>query len=134
MEAFLRRTAIKWTYLLVLIAGLGWFGNWLAAGYLYPQGEGIVIGEPAVVAAEFAATVRSIQVQQGQMVAQGDKVAQITSQAMAESRARLTDESVQRSVKLAEIKIRSEIVNATLGSAETRERVSSEGQDRLNTL
>lgn len=134
METFVRRTAIKWAYLLALLAGLAWFGNWLAAGYIYPQGDGIVIGEPAVVAAEFTATVKSIQVQLGQEVAKGDRVAQITSQSMAESHARLIAESVQRSAKLAEMKIRNEIVNATLSSAETRERVASEGQDRLNTL
>lgn len=134
MEAFVRRATIKWAYLLALMAGLGWFGNWLAAGYVYPQGEGMVIGEPAVVAAEFTATIKSIQVQQGREVAQGDRVAQITSQSVAESRARLTTEAVQRSAKLAEMQIRNEIVNATLSSAETRERVASEGQDRLNTL
>ena len=134
MEAFVRRAAIKWTYLLALIAGLLWFGNWLVAGYIYPQGEGLVIGEPAVVAAEFTATVQSIQVQQGQKVARGDRVAQITSQSMAESRARLTAESAQRSAKLAEMKIRNGIVDATLSSAENRERVASEGQDRLKTL
>ena len=134
MEAFVRRAAIKWTYLLALIAGLGWCVNWLAAGYIYPDGDGIVIGEPAVVAAEFTATVKSMQVQQGQQVTQGDRVAQITSQSMAESRARLIAESVTRSAKLAEMKIRNEIVNATLSSAIFRERVASEGQNRLNTL
>jgi multidrug resistance efflux pump len=134
METFVRRAAIKWAYLLALIGGLGWLGNWLAAGYLYPQGEGIVIGEPAVVAAEFTATVKSIPVEAGQAVAQGDVVAKITSQSVAESRARLTAEAVQRSAKLAEMRIRNEIVNATLESAETREHVASEGQDRINTL
>jgi len=134
MEAFVRRAAIKWTYLLALIAGLVWLGNWLAAGYVYSEGEGIVTGEPAVVAAEFTGTVRSIQVQQGEKVLEGDRVAQITSQSMAESRARLTAESVQRSAKLAEMYIRTEIVNATLSSAETRERVASEGQAHLNLL
>jgi len=134
METFVRRAAIKWTYLLALFAVLGWLGNWFAAGYLYPHGEGMVIGEPAAVAAEFGATIRDIPVQQGQAVSQGEVVVHITSQFMAESRARLTAEAVQRSAKLAEMRIRKEIIDATLSSAETRERVSSEGRDRLDTL
>jgi biotin carboxyl carrier protein len=53
---------------------------------------------------------------------------------MAESRAKLTAEAVQRSTKLAEMQVRSEIINATLGSAETREEASSQGQTQLDTI
>ena len=66
-----------------------------------------MIGDPAVVAAEFNATIREILVKEGQAVSKGEVVAHITSQNMAESRARLISESVQRSAKLAEMQIRS---------------------------
>ena len=131
METLMRRGAIKWTYLTVLVAFLGWFASWLSSGYLFPRGEGMVIGAPAVVAAEFNATIQKIFVQQGQAVSQGEVVAHITSQYMAESRAKLTAEAVQRSAKLAEMRIRKEVIKATLAPAETRERVASEGQARL---
>jgi membrane fusion protein (multidrug efflux system) len=134
METFMRRAAIKWTYLLVLLAFLAWMANSFAGVYFYPRGEGMVIGDPAVVAAEFNATIREILVKEGQAVSKGDVVAHITSQNMAESRARLTSESVQRSAKLAEMQIRSEVINATLGSAEVREEAAFEGKGRLDTL
>ena len=134
METFMRRAAIKWTYLLVLLAFLAWMANSFAGGYFYPRGEGIVIGDPAVVAAEFNATIREILVKEGQAVSKGEVVAHITSQNMAESRARLISESVQRSAKLAEMQIRSEVVNATLGSAEAREEAASDGKAKLDTL
>ena len=102
--------------------------------YIYARGEGMVIGEPALVAAEFNATIREVLAKQGQVVSKGEVVLHITSQYMAESQARLTSESVQRSAKLAEMQIRSEIINATLASAETREEAASEGKARLDTL
>jgi HlyD family secretion protein len=130
----MRRAAIRWTYLLGLLSFLAWLGNSFAGGYIYPRGEGMVIGEPAVVAAEFTATIREVLAKEGQVVSKGEVVLNITSQYMAESRARLTAESVQRSAKLAEMQIRNEIINATLASAETREEAASQGQDRLDSL
>jgi multidrug resistance efflux pump len=130
----MRRAAIKWIYLLALLSFLAWLGNSFAGGYIYPRGEGMVIGEPAVVAAEFNATIREVLVKEGQVVSKGEVVVRITSQYMAESRARLTSESVQRSAKLAEMQIRSEVIDATLGSAEVREEAASEGKARLDTL
>jgi multidrug resistance efflux pump len=134
METFVRRAAIKWTYLLGLLSFLAWLGNSFAGGYIYPRGEGMVIGEPAVVAAEFNATIREVLVKEGQVVSKADVVLHITSQYMAESRARLTAESAQRYAKLAELQVRSEVINATLGSAETREQAASQGQGQLDTL
>jgi multidrug resistance efflux pump len=130
----MRRAAIKWTYLLGLLAFLGWLGNFFAGGYVYPSGEGMVIGVPAVVAAEFNATIREVLVKEGQELSKDEVVLRITSQQMAESRAKLTAESVQRSAKVAEMQIRSEVINATLGSAETREEASSQGQTQLDTI
>jgi multidrug resistance efflux pump len=127
----MRRAAIKWIYLLGLLSFLAWLGNSFAGGYIYVRGEGMVIGEPALVAAEFNATIREVLAKQGQVVSKGEVVLHITSQYMAESQARLTSESVQRSAKLAEMQIRSEIINATLASAETREEAASEGKARL---
>src|ERR1700730_18705697 len=72
METFMRRAAIKRTYLLVLLAFLAWMANSFAGGYFYPRGEGIVIGDPAVVAAEFNATIREILVKEGQAVSKGE--------------------------------------------------------------
>jgi multidrug resistance efflux pump len=130
----MRRAAIKSIYLLGLLSFLAWLGNSFAGGYIYARGEGMVIGEPALVAAEFNATIREVLAKQGQVVSKGEVVLHITSQYMAESQARLTSESVQRSAKLAEMQIRSEIINATLASAETREEAASEGKARLDTL
>jgi multidrug resistance efflux pump len=134
MEVIVRRAAIKYFYLVALVVFLAWVGNFFAGGYVYPRGEGMVIGEPGVVAAEFNATIREVLVKEGQAVSKDQVVVLATSQYMAESRARLTAEAVQRSAKLAEMRTRSEIITATLASAETQENVSAETQTQLDLI
>src|SRR6516162_5110304 len=94
----MRRAATRLIYFAVLIAFAVYLGNTLLGGYFYPRGEGLVIGEPAVVAAEFIATVTAVPVRDGQ-----------------------------------EVK-RREVVDAVLVSAETRERVATDGLAQLDTI
>jgi multidrug resistance efflux pump len=97
-------------------------------------GEGLVIGEPAVVAAEFIATVTGVSVKDGQEVKRGEIVSHISSQYMSETRAKLTSDYAARASRLAEVKARREIVDAVLVSAETRERVAADGLAQLDTI
>jgi HlyD family secretion protein len=96
--------------------------------------EGLVVGQPATVAAEYTATVREVFVKEGQEINKGDVVAQISSQAIVESRARLTSDYALRVSKLAALKARGEVVEATLTSAEARERSAVEGKAQLDTI
>src|SRR5262249_12676543 len=98
------------------------------------RGEGLVIGEPAVVAAEFIATVTDVPVKDGQEVKRGEIVSHISSQYMSETRAKLTSDFAARASRLAEVKARREIVDAVLASAETRERVAANGLAQLDTI
>jgi multidrug efflux pump subunit AcrA (membrane-fusion protein) len=88
----------------------------------------------AVVAAEFNMTVRDVLVKEGEKVAEGTVVANTTSQQVADTRARLTSDAVIRAGRLADMRIRSEVVNATVGKAEHRESVAIEGQNQLNQI
>src|SRR5262249_60414042 len=86
------------------------------------RGEGLVIGEPAVVAAEFIATVTDLSVKDGQGVKRGEIVSHISSQDMSETRAKLTSDYAARASRLPEVKGRREIGDAGLVSGETPER------------
>ena len=125
---------IKWTYLLALVAFSAWMVDTFFGGNFYLRGEGLVIGQPAVVAAEFNMTVRDVLVKEGEKVAEGTVVANTTSQQVADTRARLTSDAVIRAGRLADMRIRSEVVNATVGKAEHRELVAIEGQNQLNQI
>ena len=130
----MKRVAIKWTYLLALVAFGAWMVDVFFGGNVYLRGEGLVIGEPAVVAAEFSITVRDILIKEGERVARGTIVANATSQQVADTRARLTSDAVVRATRLAEMRIRSEVVNATVATAEHRETVAIEGKNQLNQI
>ena len=130
----MRRAATRLIYFAVLIAFAVYLGNTLLGGYFYPRGEGLVIGEPAVVAAEFIATVTAVPVGDGQEVKRGEIVSHISSQYMSENRARLASDYAARTSRLAEVRARREVVDAVLVSAETRERVATDGLAQLDTI
>ncbi len=99
----MRRQIVKWSYLTVLVVGIVYLLNTFAAGYVLIRAEGLVAGQPATVAAEYTATVREVFVKEGQQINKGDVVAQISSQAIVESRARLASDYALRVSKLAEL-------------------------------
>lgn len=73
-------------------------------------------------------------VKEGERVARGTVVANTTSQQVADTRARLTSDAGVRATRLAEMRIRSEVVNATVATAEQRETVAIEGKNQLNQI
>jgi multidrug efflux pump subunit AcrA (membrane-fusion protein) len=128
----MKRAAIKWTYLLALIGFAVWVFDVFFGANVYLRGAGLVLGQPAVVAAEYNVTVQNLFVKEGERVAEGQVVAQISSQQVAEARARLSSEAALRAARLVEIDVRREVVNATLALAENREAVAIEGKNQLN--
>ena len=103
-------------------------------GNIYLRGEGLAVGQPAVVATQYNMTVRDVLVKEGEKVAEGTVVANTTSQQVADTRPRLTSDAVIRAGRLADMRICSEVVNATVGKAEHRESVAIEGQNQLNQI
>jgi multidrug resistance efflux pump len=127
-----KRIAIKWTYLLALVGFGVWVFNVFFGANVYLRAEGLVVGQPAVVAAEYNVTVRDVMVKEGERVAEGQVVVRTSSQQVAESLARLSAEAALRAARLVELDIRSEVVNAMLVPAEHREAVAIEGKNQLN--
>ena len=128
----MKRVAIKWTYLLALIGFAIWVFDVFFGGHIYLRGDGLVLGQPAVVAAEYNVTVREVMVKEGDRVAEGRVVLQISSQQVAETRARLSSEAATRAARLVEMDVRNAVVDALLAPAEHREAVAIEGKDKLN--
>jgi len=128
----MKRAAIKWTYLLALIAFGVWMFDVFLGADLYLRAEGLVLGKPAVVAAEYNVTVRDVLVKEGDRVAEGHVVVQVSSQQIAEVRARLSSEAAARAARLGDMEIRREVVRATLAAAEHREAVAMESKNQLD--
>ena len=96
------------------------------------RAEGLVLAQPAVVAAEYNVTVRDVMVKEGERVTEGQVIVQISSQQALEGLARLGSEAASRAARLVELDVRSEVVNAILAPAEHREAVAVDGKNQLN--
>jgi membrane fusion protein (multidrug efflux system) len=129
-----RLTVIRWLYL-ASVAGLAiWLGNFFLGDRLFFRGEGLVLGEPAVVAAEFTVTLRDILVREGETVETGSTVAKVSSQTVVETIARLSAEVATRSTRQSELRIRGEVIEAMLPLAENREKFATSARKELETL
>jgi multidrug resistance efflux pump len=119
-----RQSVIRWLYL-ASIAGLAiWLGNLFFGDLLYFRSEGLVLSEPAVVAAEFPVTVRNVAVREGESVAAGNVAVVVTSQSVVESIARLTAELASREARISELRVRRQTIDAIIGVAENRQDVA----------
>jgi multidrug resistance efflux pump len=125
---------IRWVY----ISGVGilavWLANFAFGGLLYLQSEGLVLGEPGVVAAEFPVTVRDIMVRQGERVKKGQVAAVVSSQNVTETIARLTADIAVRESRKSELRIRRSVVNGMLALAQDRQNIASNARKELETL
>jgi multidrug resistance efflux pump len=112
---------IRWIYIASLLGLAVWLGNVFLGGSLYFRSEGMVLAQSATVAAEFPVTVRKVVIREGERVSAGSIAAIISSQAVAESLARLTDDLATREARISELRIRTQTINAILDVAESRQ-------------
>jgi multidrug resistance efflux pump len=129
-----RLIVIRWLYLATVLAGAIWLVNFFLGDRLIFRSEGLVLGEPAVVAAEFTVTLRDVLVKEGETVEAGETVAVVSSQAVAETIARLGADVAARSVRQSELRIRREVINAIIPRAENREKFASDTRKEFEGL
>src|SRR5439155_4225822 len=75
-----RTTIIRWVYVVSILTLVAWLGDLFLGSLFYLRSEGLVLGEPAVIAAEFPVTVRDLLVREGERVKTGSVAAIVTSQ------------------------------------------------------
>jgi multidrug resistance efflux pump len=129
-----RLAMIRWVYISGVVALVIWLANFAFGSLLYLQSEGLVLGEPGVVAAEFPVTVRDILVRQGERVRKGKVAAIVSSQNVTETIARLTADIAARESRKSELRIRSTVVNGLLALAQNRQNIASDARKSLETL
>ncbi len=128
-----RLTVIRWIYIASVLALAGWLFNLFFSGMFYLQSEGLVLGEPGVVAAEFTVTVRDLTVHQGEVVVKGQTAAVVSSQNVAEAIARLTADLATRQARRGELNIRSKVVDSLLALAQNRQKIATGARQTLET-
>jgi len=129
-----RQAVIRWVYFLCLLALASWLGDLFLGSLFYFRSEGLVLGEQAVIAAEFNVTVRDVLVHEGERVTAGSVAAVVTSQTVAESIARLSTDLSEREARLSELRIRGEKVEALTKLAEQRQEVTAGARAEMEKL
>jgi multidrug resistance efflux pump len=129
-----RLTVIRWIYLASVLTLAIWLVNFSFGGLLYLQSEGLVLGEPGVVAAEFPVTVQDLPVRSGEIVEKGQIAAIVSSQTVAETIARLTADVAARQARRSELRIRSKVVDGLLALAQNRQQIATGARQALESL
>lgn len=129
-----RQAVIRWVYI-ASIVGLGIFlADLFAGGLFYLRSEGLVLGDQAIVAAEFPLTVREVRVREGDRVEAGDVAAIVSSQSVMESIARLTADVAGRETRLSELRIRREKADAIIGFAAARNKLATDARQEYEKV
>jgi multidrug resistance efflux pump len=129
-----RQAVIRLVYFSALLGLAAWLSDLFLGSLFYLRSEGLVLGEPAVIAAEFPVTVRDLLVREGEHVKAGSVAAIVTSQTVAESIARLTADLAGRESRLSELRIRGEKVEALIRLAQMRQEVTADARSELEKL
>ena len=129
-----RLAIIRWVYLSAVAVIVIWLGNFFLGDRIFFRSEGLVLGEPAVVAAEFPVTVKDILVREGESVDAGQIVAVVGSQAVAETIAKLSADVAARGMRQSELRIRSEVIDTMIPLAENRESVAVNARKEIEKL
>ncbi|MBL8689348.1 MAG: HlyD family efflux transporter periplasmic adaptor subunit [Rhodospirillaceae bacterium] len=137
MDNQVRRHSATWTriaYLALLGAIALWLLDLLFGSSLFLKSEGMVLAPSATIATEYPATVRAIEVKEGDQVQKGHLVARISSQSVNESIARLTTEMATLRARESELRIQSERNESLSRLAGYRSQVATETRARYETL
>ncbi len=129
-----RLTVIRWLYISCVFALAIWLFDFSFAGLLYLHAEGLILGEPAIVAAEFPVTIRELRVHQGEYVEKGQIAAVVSSHTVTEAIARLTAEISSRESVRATLRIRIAVVDEMLSHAQSRQKLATSARKQLETL
>jgi multidrug resistance efflux pump len=129
-----RLMVIRWVYLSSIFILAVWLANFFFGEMLYLRSEGLVVGQPSVVAAEFPVTVRDLLVREGEHVKAGQVAAVVTSQEVLETIARLSADIAARQVRLGELRIRDQTIDAMLALAEDRDKVATSARKEFERL
>lgn len=129
-----RVTLIRWVYIGTVLALAMWTANFLIGDRIFLRADGMVVGEQAVVAAEYPVTVRHIFLREGDLVHVGDNAAVVSSQTVAESIAKLSSDIAARMVRQGDLRIRRQVIDAMLPLAEKRQKVARNARQALESL
>ena len=123
----------RWVYLALVLGLAYWVGDTFFGNYIYLRAEGLVLRERVVLATQYPAAVVELRVREGWNVTKGERLAQLRSQNVEESLAKLHAQLASVITHSTELSIRNTVNNALYPLAQRRyeiariARINSEG-------
>ena len=123
----------RWVYLALVLGLVCWVGDTFFGNYIYLRAEGLVLRERVVLATQYPAAVVELRVREGWNVTKGERLAQLRSQNVEESLAKLHAQLASVITHATELSIRNTVNNALYPLAQRRyeiariARINSEG-------
>ena len=123
----------RWVYLALVLGLLFWVLDSFFGNYIYLRAEGLVLRERVVIATQYPAAVTELRVREGWNVTKGELLAQLRSQSVEESLAKLHAQLAGVITRATELSIRDKVNDALFPLAQHRyeiaknARINSEG-------
>jgi multidrug resistance efflux pump len=129
-----RQRVFRWLYIAGIVALAIWLIDFTFSGLIRFRSGGLVVGDEAAIAPEFPATVRDLLVKRGDHVKRGQVVVIVSSQNVAEAITRFSAEIATRQARLADLRMRSAVVDRLLPLAENRQKIATAARQQLETV
>jgi len=124
----------RWIYLLLLLGAAAW-GIDRAFGHLfYLRADGLVIAKATASATEYTARIDTVLVKRGEVVSEGQLLAQIDSQELRERMGALTVRANRDRSELAQLRGQIKTARALLSAAEKRHESAEKRQQAVERL
>src|SRR5436190_2813473 len=130
----IRRRGNSWDRLIyfALVGGfLVWMFDIFVGDHIYLRGDGLVLLDRLVLATQFTAQVNSLTFIEGSDITQGQVVAQLRSQEVEETLAKLSSEITSAMARRTTFSVRQKVITAVRTSAENS--FQAAGESRVKT-
>lgn len=110
----------RWIYLGLLCGLLLWIADLFIGNLLYFQAEGLVMRDRVVLATQYPAEVKKLNIEEGSRVTKGQFLAQVRSQKVEETFAQLYSDMAQAIGRATDLEVRDKVYKAIYPMAQHR--------------
>ena len=110
----------RWIYLALLCGLFLWIADMFVGNLLYFQADGLVMRDRVVLATQYPAEVKKLNVEEGSLITKGELLAQVRSQKVEETFAQLYSDMAQAIVRSTDLEVRSKVYKAIYPMAQHR--------------
>lgn len=133
----IRRGGARWTrwiYLLLLVGAVAWGFDRAFGQLFYLRADGLVIAKATASATEYTARIDAVLVKRGEIVAEGQLVAQLHSQELKERMGALMVRANQDRSELAQLRGQIRTAQALLSAAQKRHEIAEKRREAVERL